>query len=129
MSEPLYKVVNNEIVPLSEDELAAYEAQQTAFAAEEPERLKAEILVRTEAQLNAFARTRGYDSILSACTYASSTVPKFAAEGQYCVSLRDQTWAALYAMLAEVEAGTRPIPDSFDDIAQELPTATAAWPI
>lgn len=92
------------------------------------ERLKAEIVTATHKALDAFAQTRGYDSILSACTYATSTVPQFAAEGQYCVALRDQTWAALYDMLAAVEAGTRAIPAGFSDIADELPTATAEWP-
>jgi hypothetical protein len=96
--------------------------------AEAGERLKTAIVTATEAQLNAFAATRGYDSILSASTYATSTVPQFAAEAAYCVGLRDATWATLYQMLAEVQAGTRPMPTSFEDIASELPTATAAWP-
>lgn len=85
------------------------------------ERLQASIVAATQSRLDTFAKTRGYDGILSATTYAASTVPQFAAEGQYAVVARDLTWAALYAMLAEVQAGTRPIPDAFSDIEGELP--------
>lgn len=117
-----------EVVDLTPEEAAVIEADRAAYELEASERLKKAIVDATEAQLNEFARTRGYDSIMSACTYATSTVPKFAAEGQYCVELRDQTWAVLYTMLAEVQSGTRPVPSSFEDIASILPTATATWP-
>ena len=42
-----------------------------------------------QVRLDDFARTRNYDGILSAATYATSTVSKFAAEGQCAVALRD----------------------------------------
>lgn len=91
-----------------------------------PEEVRAEIVAATQARLDAFAQTRGYDGILSCATYATSTVPKFAAEGQYAVEARDATWSALYAMLAEVLAGTRPLPAGYADIEPELPAL--AWP-
>lgn len=75
--------------------------------------------------LDDFARTRSYDSILSAATYATSTVPKFAAEGQYAVEARDATWAKCYEVLAAVEAGSRPMP-TLDELLAELPVL--AWP-
>lgn len=84
------------------------------------------IVADTQARLDAFARTRNYDGILSLCTYATSAVPKFQAEGQYGVDARDNTWAKLYEMLAEVEAGTRPIPSGYADIEGELPVLQ--WP-
>ena len=80
----------------------------------------------TQKRLDDFARTRNYDSILSACTYASSSVPKFAAEGQCAVNARDTTWAALYTIMAEVEAEVRPLPSCFDDIKLSLPDLV--WP-
>lgn len=75
----------------------------------------------TQQRLDDFARTCNYDDILSACTYATSSNPKFQAEGQYCVGARDATWAALYQIMSEVEAGTRPLPSGYNDIEDELP--------
>lgn len=91
-----------------------------------PEEIKTEIVTSTQQRLDDFSVTRNYDSILSACTYATSTVPKFAAEGQYCVEARDATWSKVLSMLAEVDAGTRPIPSGYADIEPELPALV--WP-
>ena len=77
--------------------------------------------------LDDFARTRGYDHINSACTYATSTDPQFRLEGEYCVALRDTTWRAGYAMLAEVKAGTREVPSEGELLAL-LPVGSAKWP-
>lgn len=103
------------VVALNAEEVAA---QQLA--------LRAAIVEKTQQRLDDFARTRGYDGILSACTYATSKVPKFAAEGQYCVEARDATWAALYQILAEVQSVTRPVPSGFADIDGDLPALV--WP-
>lgn len=77
-------------------------------------------------RLDDFARSRNYDGILSACTYATSAVAKFQTEGQACVNLRDATWAAAYAVLGQVKAGQRPMPDDLADIEADLPTLE--WP-
>ena len=90
-----------------------------------PEEIIAEFTAKIQARLDAFARTRGYDGILSAATYATSTVPKFKAEGQYAVEARDATWAKCYEILAAVEAGSRPMP-TLDELLAELPVLT--WP-
>jgi hypothetical protein len=100
--------------------LSAEELQVSA------QKVKDEIVQQTQDRLDTFARTRNYDGILSACTYATSSVPKFQAEGQYCVDARDNTWATLYTLLAEVEAGTRPIPTGYAEIEPLLPTLV--WP-
>jgi hypothetical protein len=102
---------------------AAYIALKTQERALE---VKNEIIDATQKRLDDFAQTRNYDGILSACTYATSAVPKFATEGQYCVEVRDTTWAALYDILGKVQAGTRPQPSGYSDIESDLPVLT--WP-
>lgn len=90
------------------------------------EQIQTEIVTETQKRLDDFAKTRNYDSILSACTYASDTNLKFSAEGQYCIDSRGATWTKLYQILAEVEAATRQMPTGYADIESELPTL--AWP-
>lgn len=92
---------------------------------EAAEILQTRIATEAQSRLDTWAQSRGYDGILSACTYATSQIPRFQAEGQHCVDLRDQTWARLYEILAEVEAGTRPVPLSLADIEVDLPML--AW--
>ena len=84
------------------------------------------ITTAIQARLDEFARQRNYDNILSACTYATSALTKFKAEGQACVNLRDATWAAAYDILGKVKAGQRPIPASLVDIEADLPVLE--WP-
>lgn len=84
------------------------------------------VVQATQSRLDNFARNRGYDNILSACTYATSTIPKFSAEGQVAVTARDSTWSRLYELLNEVEAGLRPIFSSIDEVESLLPILE--WP-
>ena len=92
-----------------------------------PEEIQQAITAATQQRLDDFARTRGYDGIMSACTYATSTNAKFAAEGQYCVGARDATWATLYQIMDDVLAGTRPMPTGYADIEPEVPALV--WPV
>lgn len=96
------------------------EAQKT-----DPAFILAEVTRAVQARLDAFAATRGYDGILSACTYAGSGVPRLAAEGQCAVNLRDATWGACYSIMAAVQAGQRALP-TVDDVLAELPAL--GWP-
>jgi hypothetical protein len=89
------------------------------------EQIIAHYIAHMQERLDAFARTRNYDGILSAATYATSAVPKFKAEGQYAVEARDATWAKCYEILAAVEGGTRPMP-TMEELIAELPVLT--WP-
>lgn len=84
------------------------------------------IVAATQQRLDGFARTRNYDGILAACTYATSAVAKFAAEGQCAVVARDATWSKLHEILADVENGKRPAHVAFGDIEAELPALN--WP-
>lgn len=62
-------------------------------------------LMAVQHLLDSTAQQRNYDNILSACTYANSSVAKFKAEGLACLAWRDQVWAQCYASLAAVQAG------------------------
>lgn len=75
--------------------------------------------------LDSKAAERNYDGILSACTYASSTVAKFKAEGQTCVNWRDAVWGKCYTVLAQVQSGAIAAPTVAGLLAQ-LPALV--WP-
>jgi hypothetical protein len=91
------------------------------------ENLKDMIVQKTQNRLDTFAKTRNYDGILSLCTYVSDSNPKFQQEGQYGIIIRGETWTKLYEILAEVEAGTRPVPNDYEEIEPELPQLE--WPV
>ncbi len=105
---------------------AAYDAANTPPSPPTTEQIRANFVKDIQKRLDDFARTRNYDGILSACTYATDPNPKFAAEGQYCVNKRSETWAAGYAILEQVQLGQRPMPTSIADIEADLPAL--AWP-
>ena len=69
------------------------------------EQIIAQYTTGVQQHLDAFARTRNYDDILSAATYA--------------------TWAKCYEILAAVEAGSRSMP-TLEELVFELPVLV--WP-
>lgn len=99
--------------------------QQWRIDAAPTEHIIAAVQFAVQQRLDDFARTRNYDGILSACTYATSTTPQFAAEGQYAVQARDATWAACYQVMSDVQAGRRPLP-SIEQVLADLPALE--WP-
>lgn len=113
---------------LPEGSIKITKAEADALRAPPPPMVSEIIATYTAAvqkRLDDFARTRNYDDILSAATYATSAVPKFKAEGQYAVEARDATWVKCYEVLAAVEVGSRPMPTT-DELLAELPVLT--WP-
>lgn len=78
-----------------------------------------------QAHLDSTAQTHNYDGILSACSYAGSSVPKFAAEGQACVLWRDAVWASCYTILDQVQTDQRPAP-TIPELLGSLPVMN--WP-
>lgn len=82
--------------------------------------LQAEYEAAVQAHLDATARTRGYDNMLSACSYASGTHPKFSVEGKDCLAWRAAVWESAYQILTDVKSGVRSLP-AIDEVIAELP--------
>ena len=114
--------INNEVREMNDEEFLEWETRSV----KSPEALQSEIVQAVQLRLDTFAQSRNYDSILSACTYATSVIEKFSSEGQYAVNARDMTWAELYTILGEVQAGERPMPTGYAEIESELPVLV--WP-
>lgn len=84
------------------------------------------LINETKNRLDLFAQTRGYDNILSACSYATDTDLKFQTEGQYCIQMRSQTWTTLNKIISDIKSDIRSMPLVFSSIENELPLLT--WP-
>lgn len=69
-----------------------------------------------QARLDAFANTRRYYNIASVASYATSKRTERAIEGQRAVDVRDTVWDLIYSYQAAIQAGTTPVPRSFDEI-------------
>ena len=79
-----------------------------------------------QAALDAKARERNYDGILSLCSYVTSTNPTFAAEAAAGVAGRDATWSSCYQALEDVQNNLRPATTVAEMLA-EIPGIV--WPV
>ena len=79
---------------------------------------------KLQEKLNAFAKTRNYDSIESLCSYATDPNPAFQAEGQRGVVIRSQVWAEYTSIVQQVVAGTLPRITTFAALEQLLTAFT-----
>lgn len=113
------------LLPAGCIEITKSEADAIVNPPPTPEQIIAQYTAGVQQHLDNFARTRNYDGILSAVTYATSQELKFKTEGQYAVGARDATWAKCYEILAAVETGSRPMP-TLDGLLAELPVLV--WP-
>ncbi|PZQ77938.1 MAG: hypothetical protein DI563_01915 [Variovorax paradoxus] len=84
------------------------------------EEIRTSLLAAVDARLNTAAQARGYDSIVTAALRAALPSSPFHAEGVAYGTWMDQTYAHCYAVLAQVQAGERPIPTEAELMA-ELP--------
>ena len=91
------------------------------------EQTKQMALTAVQNMLDNAAKAKGYDSILSACTYAAYPNP-FQAEAQEFVAWRGAVWAKCYEILGEVEAGTRLAPTVSELLAELAATTTTSTP-
>ena len=77
-----------------------------------------------QSHLDAKARERQYDSILSAITYRDDPNPQFSAEAAALFAWRSAVWTAAQGMLAGLETGGAP--PAVEDVIAALPAFD--WP-
>lgn len=85
------------------------------------EELTALFKEKTQELLDAKAREKGYDDILSACSYAGYD-NDFRAEGEAFGIWRARVWKYGYGLLNAIAEGKHKMPKSFDEILAEMPT-------
>jgi len=78
-----------------------------------------------QAELDAGAQAWGYDSVISAASYASSSNPQFKAEALAQIERRDATWAWAAQELAAFQGGTQTMPSSTAAFVALMPVRPA----
>jgi hypothetical protein len=84
---------------------------------ETPEQIIKRLESALDAHLDAVANSYRYESIRTMVTYALSTNPQFAAEGNAGLQFRDAVYSIGIEIIAEVQAGNREIPTESELIA------------
>jgi hypothetical protein len=92
----------------------------------EDQRILDSLTCSVQLHMDLKAHERNYDNLLTLCTYATSTNPKFSSEGQAAVEWRDGVWARCYEVMADVMEGRRAIPTR-EELIAELPVFE--WPM
>jgi hypothetical protein len=92
---------------------------ETAWVEVQAELMQKKFTDAVQSMLDATAKTKGYDNIVSACSYAS-VANAFQAEGIAFLEWRSAVWAKCYQIMAEVQAGTRTVPTE-KELLVELP--------
>ncbi|MDE2105942.1 MAG: hypothetical protein KGL39_52455 [Patescibacteria group bacterium] len=94
-----------------------------------PAPTQAQIIASFEAAvqnwLDTTAQSWQYESILSAASYAASTVQKFKDEAAALIAWRDAVWNACYTAEAAIQAGTQAMPASTAAFIATLPQVPA----
>lgn len=89
-----------------------------------PEQIAAALEAAVQRHLDAVAIAAGYDSILSACSYAAAPNP-YQHEAVAFLTWRGAVWAHCYQVLTDAQAGNRVVPTEAELIA-ELPARESA---
>jgi len=74
------------------------------------------IAEEVQKRLDAFAKERGYDNIVSAKSYVTSSNAQRKAEAERAVKVCDDVWDQVFWYQEMVQTGQQPVPRSFDEI-------------
>lgn len=85
-------------------------------------RIQELITERVQQRLDRFANEHGYDGILSAVSYVSSTNTQWSTDAKTAIEARDLTWAALHELEADIQAGKVALPNTWAKVEAYLPT-------
>lgn len=80
--------------------------------------LKRMFTLVVQEHLDKTVQARGYDNIVSCCSYVASSDPVFAAEAQAAVVWRDKVWRYCYTQLDLILSGQRELPGIADFITE-----------
>lgn len=118
LSTPGYTVANGALVAAAVPTAAQIAAQQAT-------QLTAQCESATQASLDSLARAWGYDSIVSAASYANSTVAQYKAEATALIVWRDATWQAAEGLQANIASGKTQAPATAAAFVALMPAAPA----
>lgn len=90
---------------------------------EQQEAIKQQLTEAVQRYMDTAARSRGYDGILSVCSYINTGNTKFDAEGEACRIWRSAVWAKCYEIMDNVLAGIMEIPTE-EELIDMLPILT-----
>ena len=66
--------------------------------------------------IDSIAQSWGYDSLVSAASYANSTNPQFKADAEALIAFRDEIWDKTHTIISG------DLPDTIDEFLKKLPT-------
>ena len=85
------------------------------------EEILAAVTPGVQAWMDATAQQKGYDSVVSCATYATSSVPEFAADAAAIIAWRDQVWLAAYAWRDGLNGQLPEVIPTLDEVIAQLP--------
>lgn len=94
-----------------------------------PEEVQAGFLVEVQRRLDAFAQARGYDGIVSLCSYLPDDPnPRYASDGARGRLARSTCWTSGTELIAAIAAGDKPMPTSKEEAIAAAGIPDLVWP-
>lgn len=113
--EELIGIVSGKYNTVKSKAYRGKEATQTIL-----DRVNAHYEARLQESLNKLAQERGYDNIVSLCSYIGSRVALRQAEAQYAIDLRDAVWNSYYEYMLKVNQKKLPYPTSIAEVEENI---------